>query len=122
MGAVPVTLALALAAGSGYLVVEHLATFLAVSEIQAQEQRLGAANAAAADLIAHHGSAPDQIMASDTVFPGRSIMNLPVKTAPAWLTDGFTGLVEDNELLYLRAANKVNYATGRGCGYFQRSL
>lgn len=35
VGAVPVTLALALAVGSGYLVVEHLATFLAVSEIQA---------------------------------------------------------------------------------------
>ena len=112
VGAVPVTLALALAIGSGYLVVEHLATFLAVSEIQAQEQRLGAANAAAADLIAHHGAAPDQIMANDTVFPGRDIMNLPVKTAPAWLADGFTGLVEDNDLLYLRAANKV--ATPRG--------
>jgi phosphoserine phosphatase RsbU/P len=112
VGAVPVTLALALALGSGYLVIEHLATFLAVSEIQAQEQRLGAANAAAADLIAHHDVAPDQIMANDPVFPGRSIMNIPVKTAPAWLTDGFTGLVEDHELLYLRAANKV--ATPRG--------
>jgi len=112
VGAVPVTLALALAVGSGYLVVEHLATFLAVSEIQGQEQRLGAANAAAADLIAHHNVAPDQIMANDTVFPGRSIMNLPVKTAPAWLSDGFTGLVEDHDLLYLRAANKTTTPRG----------
>lgn len=112
VGAVPVTLALALAVGSGYLVVEHLATFLAVSEIQAQEQRLSAANAAAADMIARHGAAPDQIMANDTVFPGRSIMNLPAKIAPAWLNDGFTGLVEDQDLLYLRAANKVTTPRG----------
>src|SRR5215831_16963874 len=40
IGGVPVTLAFALALGTGYLVVEHLATFLAVSEIRAQEQRL----------------------------------------------------------------------------------
>ena len=112
VGAVPVTLALALAVGSGYLVVEHLATFLAVSEIQAQEQRLSSANASAADLIAHRGAAPDQIMANDPVFPGRTIMNLPVKTAPGWLPDGFTGLVEDNDQLYLRAANKVTTPRG----------
>ncbi len=112
VGAVPVTLALALAVGSGYLVVEHLATFLAVSEIQAQEQRLSAANASAADLIAHHDAAPDQIMANDPVFPGRTIMNLPVKTAPGWLPDGFTGLVEENDQLYLRAANRVTTPRG----------
>ena len=112
VGAVPVTLALALAVGSGYLVVEHLATFLAVSEIQAQEQRLSSANASAADMIAHHGAAPDQIMANDPVFPGRTIMNLPVKTAPGWLADGFTGLVEDNDQLYLRAANKATTPRG----------
>ena len=112
VGAVPVTLALALAVGSGYLVVEHLATFLAVSEIQAQEQRLSSANASAADLIAHRGAAPDQIMANDPVFPGRTIMNLPVKTAPGWLADGFTGLVEDNDQLYLRAANKATTPRG----------
>lgn len=112
VGAVPVMLALALAIGSGYLVVEHLATFLAVSEIQAQEQRLSAANASAADLILKHNAAPDQIMANDTVFPGRTIMNLPAKTAPAWLNDGFTGLVEDNSQLYLRAANKITTPRG----------
>ncbi len=112
VGAVPVMLALALAVGSGYLVLEHLATFLAVSQIQAQEQRLGAANAAAADLIAHHGVTPDQIMANDTVFSGRTIMNLPVRIAPGWLPDGFTGLVEDKGQLYLRAANKINTSQG----------
>jgi phosphoserine phosphatase RsbU/P len=112
VGAVPVMLALALAVGSGYLVLEHLATFLAVSEIQAQEQRLSTANAAAADLIAHHGVTPDQIMANDTVFSGRSIMNLPVRIAPGWLTDGFTGLVDDKGQLYLRAANKITTSQG----------
>src|SRR5215472_783840 len=40
IGGVPVTLAITLAVGTGLLGVEHLSTFLAVSEIHAQEQRL----------------------------------------------------------------------------------
>ena len=54
IGGVPVTLVAAMAIGTGYVVVEHLATFIAVSEIHAQEQRLAAANAAAVEEIERH--------------------------------------------------------------------
>ncbi|HZU31603.1 MAG TPA: hypothetical protein VFB79_10830, partial [Candidatus Angelobacter sp.] len=51
IGGVPVALVLAMAIGTGFVVVEHLATFLAISEIQAQQQHLSADNAAAVEEI-----------------------------------------------------------------------
>ncbi len=39
-------------------------------------------------------------------------MNLPIRIAPGWLTDGFTGLIEDKGQLYLRAANKITTPQG----------
>jgi phosphoserine phosphatase RsbU/P len=112
IGGVPVFLALTLALGTGYLGVEHLATFLAVSEIRAQEQRLSAANAAAAEQIARRGATPEQIVAADTIFPGRSVLMLPQGQLPPWLKDGFTGLVSDGNQLSLRAANSVTTRQG----------
>lgn len=113
IGGVPVALAVTLAVGTGYLGVEHLATFLAVSEIRAQEQRLGAANAAAAELVTRRGATPQQIMAADTVFPGRSLNILSEAEVPAWLKDGFTGLISERNRLSLRAANAVTTRQGR---------
>jgi phosphoserine phosphatase RsbU/P len=112
IGGVPVALAVTLALGTGYLGVEHLATFLAVSEIRAQEQRLSAANAAAAEQVTRRGTTPEQIMAADTVFPGRSLVILPKAETPAWLKDGFIGLVSDGKELTLRAANAVSTRQG----------
>jgi sigma-B regulation protein RsbU (phosphoserine phosphatase) len=112
IGGVPVTLALVLALGTGYVATEHLATFLATAEMRSQEQRLGAANTAAAELIVRRGMTPEQINAADTVFPGRSITVLPQGAAPEWLKDGFTGLVADQGRLSLRAANTI--VTQRG--------
>ena len=51
IGGVPVTLAVAIALLSGYLVLGDLAVFSAVSEIKAEANRLGAANAAAEEEI-----------------------------------------------------------------------
>lgn len=104
IGGVPVTLVLAMAFISGYAVLEQMATFFALSEIRAQEQRLGAANAAAAERIAH-GVTSKQIMAEDTVFAGRSISVTPEDAVPKWVKDGFTGLVHDQGQYYLRAVN-----------------
>lgn len=108
IGGVPVTLAITLALGTGLLGVEDLATFLAVTEIHAQEQRLSAANAAAVELVTRRGMTPQQIMATDTVFPGRSIVILAQKEAPGWLKNGFAGLVSDGGQLSLRAANTMS--------------
>src|SRR5690349_21018977 len=47
IGGVPVTLAVAIGLLSGYLVLQNLAVFSAVSEINAEASRLSAANAAA---------------------------------------------------------------------------
>jgi phosphoserine phosphatase RsbU/P len=112
IGGVPVTLVLILAVGTGYLAAEHLATFIAISEMQAQEQRLGAANAAAAEEIVRRHTTAERIMANDTIFPSRSIMILPPASTPKWLKDGFTGLVSDSGKLYLRAANSISTPEG----------
>jgi sigma-B regulation protein RsbU (phosphoserine phosphatase) len=114
IGGVPVTLALALAIGGGYLMLEQLATFFAVSEINASEQRLRAANEAAAEQISKRGTPPVQIMATDRVFPGRKITILPVAAAPSWLKGDFNGLVNDAGNLQIRAVTPLDTSEGRG--------
>jgi len=104
IGGVPVTLVLAMAFISGYAVLEQMATFFAVSQIHAQEQRLGAANAAAAERMAQ-GATTTRIMAEDSVFAGRSISVAPAETSPQWVTDGMAELVHDQGRYFLRAAN-----------------
>ncbi|HEY1938959.1 MAG TPA: PP2C family protein-serine/threonine phosphatase [Candidatus Angelobacter sp.] len=112
IGGVPVTLAVALALGAGYLVLGDLATFIAVSEIKGQETNLSAANTAAVEEITRHNGIPERIAATDVAFPGRSISILPASSLPRWIKDGFTGLVSDKEHLYLRAANSLPGSTG----------
>ena len=113
IGGVPVTLALALAIGGGYLMLEQLATFFTVSEINANAQRLRAANEAAAEQISRRGVLPSQIMASDAVFPGRTISILPAPEAPKWLQADFSGLVNDRGKLHVKAATPIDTAAGR---------
>ncbi len=113
IGGVPVTLAVLMALGTGYLAVVNLATFLAVSSIREQEQRLSAANAAAAEQIVNRRRLPHEIMASDTLFPGRSLTIVPISDAPKWLKDGFTGLASDHGQLHLRAANLIQTPHGQ---------
>ena len=105
IGGVPVTLAVAIALLSGYLVLGDLAVFSAVSEIKVEANRLSAANAAAEEEIARHSSPPEKIAVADKVFPGRSITVQPTSSLPKWVRDGFTGLVSENGRIYLRAAN-----------------
>jgi phosphoserine phosphatase RsbU/P len=112
IGGVPVVLLTAMALGTGYLVVQHLATFVAVSEIQGQEQRLAAANASAVEEIERHGGTPAQIAAHEPAFPDRSIIMVPQSEAPRWLKSGFTGLVTEQGRTYLRAAHSVRGAQG----------
>jgi phosphoserine phosphatase RsbU/P len=113
IGGVPVTLALALASGGGYLMLEQLATFFTVSEITASEQRLRTANEAAAEQISKRGSTPAQIMAADQVFPGRKIVILPAASAPAWLKGDFAGLVNDAGALQVRAVTPLEGSGAR---------
>ena len=105
IGGVPVTLAVAIALMSGYLVLGDLAVFSAVSEIKVEANRLGAANAAAEEEITRHSSNPEKIIARDTSFPGRSIAILPASSVPGWVKDGFAGLVNEKGHIYLRAVN-----------------
>jgi sigma-B regulation protein RsbU (phosphoserine phosphatase) len=107
IGGVPVTLAVAIALLSGYLVLGDLATFIAVSEIKVESNRLGAANVAAVEEITRHSSTPDRIAAGDASFPGRSIAVQSVSSHPKWLKDGFAGLVSEKGHIYLRAANSL---------------
>ena len=112
IGGVPVALLTALAIGSAYVGVEHLATFVAISEIQAQAQRLSAANLSAVEEIERHNGAPEQIATRDLAFPGRSIIVVSPSTAPKWLKNGFAGLVTEQGHAYLRAANSANTTQG----------
>ncbi|HLK52266.1 MAG TPA: hypothetical protein VKU42_02355, partial [Candidatus Angelobacter sp.] len=82
IGGVPVTLAVAIALLSGYLVLGDLAVFSAVSEIKVEANRLGAANAAAEEEINRHSSTPEKITTRDTSFPGRSIAIVPASSVP----------------------------------------
>jgi phosphoserine phosphatase RsbU/P len=107
IGGVPVALLTAMALGSAYVGVEHLATFIAISEIRGQEQRLSAANAAAVEEIERHSGTPEQIAARDTAFPGQTITVIPASAAPAWLKSGFAGLVTEQGHAYLRAAHSA---------------
>lgn len=112
IGALPVALMAAMAMGSGYVVLQHLATFLTVSEIRGQAQRLAVANLAAIEEMQRHEGTPERIAAQDAAFPGRAILVIPQSTAPAWLKPGFTGLVFDHGKIHLRAAHSL--ATARG--------
>jgi phosphoserine phosphatase RsbU/P len=106
IGGVPVTLAVAIALLSGYLVLGDLAIFSTVSEIKVEANRLGASNAAAEEEITRHSSTPEKIGAADTSFPGRSIAVLPKSSLPGWVRDGFAGLVSEKGHIYLRAVNR----------------
>ena len=112
IGALPVALMGAMALGSGYLVLQHLATFLTVSEIRGQEQRLTAANLAAIEEMQRHAGTPGQIAAMDASFPGRRILVMPQGTTPRWLKSGFSGLVFDRGEICLRAANALETPHG----------
>ena len=119
IGGVPVTLAVAIALLSGYLVLGDLAVFSAVSEIKAEANRLGAANAAAEEEITRHSSTPEKIAAADKAFPGRSIAVLPTSSLPGWVKDGFTGLVSEKGRIYLRAVNSHQDSHGPMRWWFQ---
>jgi sigma-B regulation protein RsbU (phosphoserine phosphatase) len=108
IGGVPVALMAAMAIGSGYVAVEHLTTFVAVSEIRAQAQNLAAANGAAVEEMERHSGSPERIAARNLLFQGQSITVMPQSAAPAWLKDGFAGLVTDHDHVYLRAAQAAN--------------
>jgi sigma-B regulation protein RsbU (phosphoserine phosphatase) len=112
IGGVPVTLAMAMAIGGGYLMLEQLATFFTVSEIGRFEERLQAANAAAAEQITKRGSTPEKVMAADTFFAGRTVTVVPARSAPSWLKPTFSGITYDQGRLTLRAATKVESADG----------
>jgi len=113
IGALPLGLMAAMALGSGYLVVQHLATFLTVSEIRGQEDRLTAANLAAIEEIQRHAGTPGQIATADSYFAGRKIVVMPASAIPAWLKSGFSGLVFDHGETSLRAANSLDTTHGR---------
>lgn len=113
IGGVPVTLAVAIALLSGYMVLGDLAVFSAVSEIKAEANRLGAANAAAEEEITRHSSTPEKIAEADKSFPGRSIAVMPTSSLPGWVKDGFTGLVNEKGHIYLRAANSHRDSHGQ---------
>jgi sigma-B regulation protein RsbU (phosphoserine phosphatase) len=107
IGALPVGLAVAVSLVSGKFVLDDLATFVAVSEIKVLANQLGAENRVAVEEITRHSSTPEKIAASDGLFPGRSIVVLPISSLPVWVKDGFTGIVTENGHSHLRAANAI---------------
>jgi sigma-B regulation protein RsbU (phosphoserine phosphatase) len=112
IGGVPVALITAMALGSGYVILEHVATFVAVSEIRGQERTLAAANSAAVEEIERHNETPAEIAARNPAFPGLSITVLSPASAPRWLKSGFAGLVTEQGHVYLRAANSATTPRG----------
>jgi len=112
IGGVPVVLLIAMAIGLGYVAVEHFATFVAVSEIRTQEQRLAAANASAVEEIERHRGTPAQILAREPAFAGGALTLAPPSDAPRWLKSGFAGLVTEHGRVYLRAVRSAQTSQG----------
>lgn len=131
IGGVPLFLVMLLALMSAYFFAGQFATFLAVSEMQAQLRRLQSANFATVkemsqgkmgatlptpeQVIPEQGIPeqiiPEQIRPEDKIFPGRVVFISPESSSPKWLKDGFSSLVIDHGKIYLRAANIAG--TGR---------
>ncbi len=113
IGGVPVTLALAMSLVGGYLVLEHLATFMAFSEIHAQAQRLSAANQALAHQIEAKPTAAPKAIPQDRVFTDQKVSVLPSSVVPQWLNGSFSGVVTDQGRVYLRAADPITTRQGK---------
>ena len=110
IGGVPVFLVILMALIGGYFVSGEFATFLTVSEIQAQLQELEDANSASAQQVAgsakkHRSEA--EVKADEGVFPGRTVLLLPEGSWPKWLKNSFKGLVIDRGQIFLRATTIV---------------
>jgi phosphoserine phosphatase RsbU/P len=110
IGVVPLVLVLLIASLSAYFLAGQFSAYLTVSEIDAQLQRLQAANSSTAELVAARPGAADSadgLVADDAAFPGRIVQVLPEFAGPEWLRDGFRGLVVDEGHVYLRCAHIV---------------
>lgn len=110
IGGVPVFLIVMMALSSGYLLGGQFATFLTLSEFEAQSKELREANLATAQQLARstRKNTPIgeiQVKNDEMVFPGRTIRILSGSARPKWLQDGFNGLVLDHGGLWLRAVN-----------------
>ena len=112
IGGVPLVLVLLIAWLAIYFLTIQFAAYLVVAEIQAPLRPLQAANEAAAHSITAQAGqgknlVPGKILAEDPAFPSRIMTVLTENDTPAWLKDGFHGLVFDEGQIYLRAANTV---------------
>lgn len=113
IGGVPVFLVALMAGIAGYFISGQFATFLALSEIRAQLQELQDANPVYAQQMIHSKKSwPKTEAAAAAVSAAPALMVLPEGTQPKWLKDGFSGLVIDQDQIYLRAANIIK-ADGR---------
>jgi len=113
IGVLPIALVLLIVSISTYFLGGQFAAYIAVSEIEARAQRLQEANSVTADAWLARPSSQkagtrETPVADDKVFPGRTVSVLTESQQPAWLKDGFHGLVADQGQLFLRAANVVN--------------
>jgi sigma-B regulation protein RsbU (phosphoserine phosphatase) len=113
IGVVPIALVLLIASISTYFLGEQFAAYIALSEIEAQAQRLQEANSITADQLIRRASTGRLNTAGlisgdgEGVFRGRIVSVLSQSEAPPWLKDSFHGLVFDQGALFLRAANEV---------------
>jgi sigma-B regulation protein RsbU (phosphoserine phosphatase) len=112
IGGVPLVLVLLIAWLAIYFLTIQFAAYLVVAEIQAPLRPLLAANQAAAQTISAQAGQgrnliPDKLLVQDPAFPGRTMKVLTESDTPAWLKNGFHGLVFDEGQIYLRAASTI---------------
>jgi sigma-B regulation protein RsbU (phosphoserine phosphatase) len=111
IGGVPIVLVLLMASLSLYFLAEQFAAYIALTEIDAHSQRLQEANASTVGTWTKRAvpSRTDvkELPAGteDKIFPGRTVSMMSESERPAWLKDGFHGLVIDQNRLFLRAVN-----------------
>lgn len=110
IGLVPIALVVLMALISAFFLAGQFSSYLTMSEIEAQLQRLQAANSSTAEIVAARpaSKSAEIFVAADADFPERTIQVLAESARPKWLKDGFRGLVLDQGQIFLRAANIVN--------------
>ncbi len=111
IGVVPLGLVILMMLLSAYFLAGQFASYLTVSEIEAQLNRLQAANSSTAELVAERAGAAnlsETLAADDTAFPGRTVQVLAHSASPQWVKDGFRGLVFEEGHVFLRAASVVD--------------
>jgi len=110
IGIVPMALVAYMAMTSFQFLAGQLSSYVTLSGIDVEMQRLQSANSSTAALVAKRPAAlrTGPLETDESLFPGRTVQISAQSVQPKWLQDNFDGLVLDEGKVYLRAVKFVD--------------